>query len=70
MPKATITFNLPEEKDDYELANQARDLYGALWGLAEELRHRIKYQNAGKELESFLTFFYETLAEHKIELDK
>ena len=43
MPKATITFTLPEEKDDYYLANNGMKMYSILWEFDQWLRQEIKW---------------------------
>lgn len=43
MPKATLEFDLPEEKPEYDLMNNASNFFGALFDLGEYLRSRLKY---------------------------
>ncbi len=43
MPKATLTFQLPDEREDFDLACKAGALHSALWDLSQELRSRDKY---------------------------
>lgn len=43
MPKATLTFNLPEEQSEFDLANNASKYYSVLWDLDQYLRNFVKY---------------------------
>jgi hypothetical protein len=37
MPKATLSFNLPEEREEFKMATKAGDMSGALWDIAQEV---------------------------------
>ena len=53
MPKLTLTYNLPEEKDEFTLANKGHDFYSALWDISNELRTwRKGYKKPTKVLEA------------------
>lgn len=41
--KAILEFNLPEDQDDYELANNARNMLYVLSELKDHLRSTIKH---------------------------
>jgi hypothetical protein len=45
MPKATITYDLdlPEDHEEFELANNARKYHSILWEFDQYLRDKIKY---------------------------
>jgi hypothetical protein len=43
MPKATLTFDLPEEQSEFDLANNAGKYYSVLWDLDQYLRNFVKY---------------------------
>lgn len=45
MPKATLTFNLPEEKEDYKITNNALNLYSALHDINNTMRSMLKYDH-------------------------
>jgi hypothetical protein len=47
MPTATLVFNLPEEKEDFELTNNASKYYYVIWDLDQFLRSKIKYADEG-----------------------
>ena len=70
MPKATLTFNLPEEQDEWKLINQAGSLHSALWDFSQYLRQRLKYEEISEAeaavLEAVRTKFWELAQEHNI----
>jgi len=53
MPKATLEYNLdlPEDLEEFELANNARKFHSILWELDQYLRNKVKYpaENAHDE---------------------
>jgi len=54
--KAIIEFNLPEDRDEYQMANDASKMYLALWDIKQLLRSKLKYNPDGlnsKELEQW-----------------
>ncbi len=46
MPKVTIEFNLPEEREEFELANKAGAYMAAIADIQEMLRKIRKYDSA------------------------
>lgn len=48
MPAVTLTFNLPEERKDFDLATHAFALRSVLSELDNLLRNKIKYSDPGK----------------------
>ncbi len=73
--KATLEFNLPEDKYEWENAIQADAMFCALWDLSQELRTMWKYQQYQREeeyaiVESIRDKFYIILQEHNVNLDK
>jgi hypothetical protein len=81
--KATLSFNLPEDTEDFELASKARDLHCALWDIAQEVFRPARkhgYSNEtlyklvednenSEEIISMLEkMFYEILDKHNISL--
>lgn len=50
MPKHTIHFNLPEEKEELELAMKSLDNFLVVEGLDNFLRSKIKYGNLPEEV--------------------
>jgi len=70
--EATLSFKLPEEDDEYKLANKALDFYCALFRLDEELRGIRKYHSEDYDVDTIdkvYTIFYESLAMYDINLD-
>jgi hypothetical protein len=49
MPKATLTFNLPEEQADYNLTLKATAMSLVIWEFTNELRAKAKYSEKGPE---------------------
>lgn len=43
MPKATITFNLPEETSEYKMHMKAGDYHSLIWEFTNFLRNKTKY---------------------------
>lgn len=43
MPKATITYDLPDEQHEFDLATQAGKTRSAMWEYSQKLRAMIKY---------------------------
>jgi len=47
--KAYLRFDLPEEREEYELANKAGDLCSALSEIARVIRSRLKHEAPSEE---------------------
>ena len=45
--KAIIEFELPEDQDEYQMANDASKMYTALWEVRQLLRSKLKYNSDG-----------------------
>ena len=45
MAKGALTFNLPEEQTEFDMANRAADMWAVLDGLDQELRSHLKYDS-------------------------
>ena len=41
--KATLEFNLPEDKDDFELATKGGNWYSVVWDMDQWLRSQYKH---------------------------
>ena len=73
--KAIIEFDLPEDRDEYEMANNASKMYMALWDIKQLFRSTLKYNPAGltsKELEQWETMrgeFFEILDNNDLKLN-
>jgi hypothetical protein len=74
MPKIKMTFNLPEDQAEFDLAVQGSKMYVALWDISQELRTLWKYEELKQEewdmVERIRNKFYEILDENQIKLDK
>jgi len=72
--KAKLTFNLPDDQHDFDLAIQSGKMYSALWDISQELRKLWKYEELNddewKMVERIRDKFHEILSEHNINLDK
>ena len=51
--KATLEFNLPKERDEYEIAVAAPEIYAAICEIDNYLRNEIKH---GKHSEDVINF--------------
>ena len=73
--KAIIEFELPEDRDEYDMANNASKMYMALWDIKQLFRSTLKYNPTGltsKELEQWEIMqdeFYCILDDHNLKLD-
>jgi hypothetical protein len=43
--KSILEFNLPEDQSDFDMCNNARHYYSALWEIHNQLRQWRKYEN-------------------------
>ena len=72
--KAKLTFNLPEDQAEFDLAVQGSKMYVALWDISQELRTLWKYEELSDEewkmVERIRNKFYEILDENQIKLNK
>lgn len=53
MPIATLSFNLPEEKTDYDMANSAGKMYSILWEIDQDIRAVLKYGHKFKSVDEY-----------------
>jgi hypothetical protein len=72
--KARLTFNLPDDQHEFDLAVQSGNMYSALWDISQELRTLWKYEELSEEewkmVERIRDKFYEILSDHQINLNK
>lgn len=47
--KVTLEFNLPEEREDFDLANEGPALSGAIKDVLEDIRTKLKYEGLTDE---------------------
>lgn len=72
--KATIEFNLPEDKYEWENAVQADAMFACLWDVQQELRRLWKYEELSEEqfkmVERIRDSFHSIIQEHNVNLNK
>ena len=73
MPRATFSFNLPDEQNEYEIMSQASKMQSFLWDFSQQLRSWRKYHNDFKDssdaLSKITDEFYKLLTAHQINID-
>jgi len=73
--KAIIEFELPEDRDEYEMANNASKMYMALWDIKQLFRSTLKYNPAGlsteqlEQWEAMRGEFFDILDNNDLRLD-
>jgi len=70
--KATLEFNLPEDKDEFEIASHASSYRMVIFDMDAYLRSRLKYEQNTEEVHTTLQAvrdkLYEILSQNTIEL--
>ena len=72
--KAILEFNLPEDQEQYDIANNASRMYLALWDIKQLLRSKLKYNPDGLNTEQLTQWewmqdeFYEILDNHNFKI--
>lgn len=70
--KAILEFNLPEDKRDYEMANQASDMVAAIGHFEDRLRSYQKYghdfKTADEAIQAIRTLLYEEINIRRINI--
>ena len=61
--KAILEFNLPEDKEEFEVASKAMDWSLVVWDMEQHLRNKLKYDNDYKTPNQALEHMRETLNE-------
>ena len=73
--KAIIEFELPEDRDEYEMTNNASKMYLALWDIKQLFRSKLKYNSDGlndeqlEQWEAMQGDFFEILDNNDFKLD-
>ena len=69
--KAILEFNLPEDKEEFEVASKAMDWSILAWDIDQYIRNRLKYQtekldtsSANKELELLRNELHELMEDN------
>ena len=70
--KAVLEFDLPEEKEEYELATNGQGYYCALFDMVNCFRSKLKYEELDKKtytiIEQMSRKFYEILDDNGVKL--
>jgi hypothetical protein len=73
--KAIIEFELPEDQEEYQMANDASKMYTALWEVRQLLRSKLKYNSDGlndeqlEQWEAMRGDFFDILDNNDLKLD-
>ena len=73
--KAIIEFELPEDQEEYQKANNANKMYLALWDIKQLFRSTLKYNPAGlndeqlEQWEEMRGEFFEILDNNDLKFD-
>jgi hypothetical protein len=73
--KAIIEFELPEDIEEYQMANNASKMYMALWDIKQLFRSTLKYNPAGlndeqlEQWEAMRGNFFDILENNDLKLD-
>jgi hypothetical protein len=73
--KAIIEFKLPEDIEEYEMANNASKMYMALWDIRQLFRSKLKYNSDGlndeqlEQWEAMRGEFFDILDNNDLKLD-
>ena len=73
--KAIIEFELPEDQEEYEKANNANKMYMALWDIRQLFRSKLKYNSDGlndeqlQQWEAMRGNFFDILDNNDLKLD-
>ena len=73
--KAIIEFELPEDQEEYQMANNASKMYTALWDIRQLFRSTLKYNPAGlndeqlEQWEAMRGEFFDILENNDLKLD-
>jgi len=73
--KAILEFELPEDEQEYEMANNASKMYMALWDIRQLFRSKLKYNSDGlndeqlEQWEEMRGNFFDILDNNNLNLD-
>ncbi len=64
-----LTFKLPEEKEDFEMAQKGWDYRHVLSDILEDLRNKYKYQDKTTvDIQEFREFIYDLIKDRNLEI--
>ena len=66
---ATLTFNLPEDQNDFTLSLHGPDFYNVLLELDEAMRSRIKYGSGPATTEECRQILHNLLSDRNLSLE-
>ena len=66
--KAILEFNLPEDKQDFDLATKGSKMYCTLWELDQWLRREVKHHERG-EFDEVRERLRELMNDNRIDFD-
>ena len=64
--KARLEFDLPEEREEFEINRKAADLYVNLSDIAEQIRRWRKHGHRFKDAEELLDALWEECIDHSL----
>ena len=73
--KAILEFNLPDDQQDYDLANNGLNFWHVLWELDQELRAKTKYaaddlpQDKYDAYQEIRDMLHELMTDNNVSLD-
>jgi len=73
--KAILEFNLPDDQQEYELANSGLSFWNVLWELDQELRTKTKYASDDLSKDKYDAYqeirdkLYELMSENNVNLE-
>ncbi len=71
--KANLSFDLPEDKHEWNNAVQADAMFACLWDFQQELRRLWKYEELSEEqfkmVERIRDLFHSIIQEHNVNLN-
>jgi hypothetical protein len=76
MPKVTIEYNFPEEKDEFDQTNNAAKYYAVLWDIDQYMRNKVKYASDGtpslyrEAIQMVRDEFWRLMHEYNLDLNK
>jgi len=68
MAEGILKFELPEEKEDFEVAVHATSIFLLLCDIEQVLRSEVKYKD-NKQAEDVREMIYDKMVEHNLSLD-
>ena len=73
--KAILEFNLPDDQQEYDLANSGLSFWNVLWELDQELRTKTKYASDDLSKDKYDAYqeirdlLHELMSENNVNLD-